>query len=75
MSYIIKKNEPLVNLKLTNTGRSNLSSGKLTLTNFSLGDSEMDYSSDTFSLVNILRTYGQILYLRQFHINILYIVT
>lgn len=55
MSYIIKKNEPLVNLKLTNTGRSNLSSGKLTLTNFSLGDSEMDYSSDTFSLVNILR--------------------
>ena len=55
MSYIIKKNEPLVNLKLTNTGRQNLSSGKLTLTNFSLGDSEMDYSSDTFSLVNILR--------------------
>ena len=55
MSYIIKKKEPLVNLKLTNTGRSNLSSGKLTLTNFSLGDSEMDYSSDTFSLVNILR--------------------
>jgi uncharacterized delta-60 repeat protein len=55
MSYIIKQNEPLVNLKLTDTGRKNLSSGKLTFTSFSLGDGEMDYSSDTPSLVNILR--------------------
>ena len=55
MSYIIKQNEPLVNLKLTDTGRKNLSSGKLTFTNFSLGDGEMDYSSDSPTLVNILR--------------------
>jgi hypothetical protein len=55
MSYIIKKNEPLVNLKLTDTGRKNLSSGRLTFTSFSLGDSEMDYSSDLPDLVNILR--------------------
>jgi len=55
MSYIIKKNEPLVNLKLTDTGRRNLSSGSLTFTSFSLGDGEMDYSSDNFTKVNILR--------------------
>ena len=55
MSYIIKKNEPLVNLKLTDTGRKNLSSGRLTFTSFSLGDGEMDYSSDLPDLVNILR--------------------
>ena len=54
MSYIIKKNEPLVNLKLTDTGRRNLSSGSLTFTSFSLGDGEMDYSSDNFQKVNIL---------------------
>lgn len=55
MSYIIKQNEPLVNLKLTDLGRSNLSSGKLTFTNFSLGDGEMDYDAGTPSLINILR--------------------
>lgn len=55
MAYIIKKNEPLVNLKLTNKGRQNLSQGKLTLTYFGLGDGETDYSSDDFSKVNILR--------------------
>lgn len=55
MSYIIKKNEPLVNLKLTNVGRRNLSQGKLTFTTFSLGDGEMDYSSDNPSMVKILR--------------------
>jgi hypothetical protein len=55
MSYIVKKNEPLVNLKLTNAGRVALSSGRLMFTNFGLGDGEMDYSSDTPSLVNVLR--------------------
>lgn len=55
MSYILKKNEALVNLKLTDTGRKNLSAGNLNFANFSLGDSEMDYSSDNFSLVNVLR--------------------
>ena len=55
MSYIIKKNEPLVNLKLTDIGRRNLSSGSLNFTSFGLGDGEMDYSSDNFPKVNILR--------------------
>lgn len=55
MSYIIKKNEPLVNLKLTDTGRKNLASGKLTFTYFGLGDGEMDYSHDSPTNLNILR--------------------
>lgn len=55
MSYIIKKNEPLVNLKLTDIGRRNLSSGNLNFASFGLGDGEMDYSSDNFSRVNVLR--------------------
>jgi len=55
MSYIIKKNNPLVNLKLTDTGRRNLSSGGLNFSTFSLGDGEMDYTSDNVPLTNILR--------------------
>lgn len=55
MSYIIKKTDPLVNLKLTNKGRRNLSNGSLSFVNFTLGDGEMDYSSDDPSLINILR--------------------
>lgn len=55
MSYIIKKNEPLVNLKLTDTGRKNLSSGNLNFSSFVMGDGEMDYSSNNISLVNVLR--------------------
>ena len=55
MSYIIKKNDPLVNVKLTNKGRRNLASGTLTFSSFMLGDSEMDYSNDDKNKVNILR--------------------
>ncbi len=55
MSYVIKKTEPLVNLKLTDTGRKNLSSGGLDFSAFALGDGEMDYSSDNPALINILR--------------------
>jgi hypothetical protein len=55
MSYIIKKTDPLVNLKLTNKGRRNLSNGSLSFVNFTLGDGEMDYSSDNPSLINVLR--------------------
>lgn len=55
MSYIIKKNDALVNVKLTTQGRRNLAAGNLTFTNFILGDSEMDYSSDDKPSVNILR--------------------
>jgi hypothetical protein len=55
MSYIIKKNDPLVNVKLTNNGRRNLAEGTLNFTYFGLGDSEMDYTTDDVSNVNILR--------------------
>ena len=55
MSYIIKKNDPLVNVKLTNNGRRNLAEGTLNFTYFGLGDSEMNYTTDDVSNVNILR--------------------
>lgn len=55
MSYIIKNNDPLINLKLTDTGRRNLSSGELDFSTFVLGDSEMDYSNPKSRLINILR--------------------
>ena len=61
MSYIIKKNDPLVNVKLTNDGRRNLAEGKLNFTYFGLGDGEMDYSIDTKSDVNILRPSDNVL--------------
>lgn len=55
MSYIIKKNDPLINLKLTDTGRRNLSSGELNFATFSLGDGEVDYSNKTPRKLNVLR--------------------
>ena len=55
MSYIIKNNYPLVNLKLTDTGRENLSLGFLNYKFFGLGDGEMDYTNPKPALVNILR--------------------
>ena len=61
MSYIIKKNDPLVNVKLTNNGRRNLAEGTLNFTYFGLGDGEMDYSNDSFPNVNILRPSDNVL--------------
>lgn len=55
MSFIIKKNDPLVNVKLTNNGRRNLAEGTLNFTYFGLGDAEMDYTTDEIPNVNILR--------------------
>lgn len=55
MSFIIKKNDPLVNVKLTNNGRRNLAEGTLNFTYFGLGDGEMDYTTDDIPNVNILR--------------------
>lgn len=55
MSYIIKKNDPLVNLKLTDQGRLLLSNGLLNFSSFSLGDSEMDYTNNSPKKLNILR--------------------
>lgn len=61
MSYIIKKNDPLVNVKLTNTGRRNLAEGNLNFTSFGLGDGEMNYANDSFPSVNILRPSDNVL--------------
>jgi len=55
MSYIIKKTEPLVNVKLTDKGREQLSTGQLKFTNFSLSDGEMVYTNDNTTQLNILR--------------------
>lgn len=55
MGYIIKKTEPLVNVKLTDKGREQLSLGQLRFTKFSLSDGEMVYTNDDTQLLNILR--------------------
>lgn len=55
MSYIIKKTDQLVNLKLTDIGRQNLSNGRLTFNLFALGDGEMDYTNALSNSINILR--------------------
>lgn len=55
MSYIIKKNDPLINLKLTDIGRQNLSNGLLNFKYFLLGDSEMNYRAENYGNLNVLR--------------------
>lgn len=43
MSYIIKKTSPFVSIKLTETGREQLSLGRLTFSYWAIGDSELNY--------------------------------
>jgi hypothetical protein len=43
MSYILKKSEPIINVKLTETGRRKLASGLLNFSSWGVGDSEIDY--------------------------------
>ncbi len=47
MSFILKNNPTVINIKLTNVGRQLLSQGKLTMTKWGIGDSEIDYSFNT----------------------------
>lgn len=64
MSFILKNNPTIINIKLTNVGRQLLSQGKLTITKWAVGDSEIDYtfynkiSFDPF-MANILRPKDQ----------------
>lgn len=44
MSYIIKQNDPIINVKLTETGRRKLASGLLNFASWGVGDSEIDYA-------------------------------
>lgn len=44
MSFILKSDPTVIHIKLTNKGRQLLSTGQLTFSKFSLGDSEIDYA-------------------------------
>lgn len=44
MSYIIKTEPTILNIKLTNKGRELISKGLLTFNSYVLGDSEIDYN-------------------------------
>lgn len=43
MSFILKDNAVVVNIKLTNEGRKKLASGNFNVTKFAVGDSEINY--------------------------------
>ena len=55
MSYIIKNNNPILNVKITDVGRYKLASGVLNYTYFAVGDSEVNYNYPTPSGLNILK--------------------
>jgi hypothetical protein len=55
MSYIIKNNSPILNVKITDKGRLKLASGMLNYTYFAVGDSEVNYNYPTPSGLNILK--------------------
>jgi hypothetical protein len=44
MSFILKDNPVVVNIKLTNEGRKKLASGNFNVSRFAIGDSEINYS-------------------------------
>lgn len=54
MSYIVKKNNPLINVKLTDSGRKQLAEGQLDFTFFSLDDGEIDYFRNNLTSLKIL---------------------
>lgn len=47
MSFILKNSPTVINIKLTNIGRQQLSQGTLTFNKFAIGDSEIDYGFNT----------------------------
>jgi len=47
MSYIIKNTSGLINTRLTDVGRRNISQGNFTISYFQIGDSEVSYSAAT----------------------------
>ena len=46
MSYIINSTSPFVSIKLTEKGREQLASGKLTYSFWGIGDSELNYNRE-----------------------------
>jgi hypothetical protein len=53
MSYIIKKNDPFISIKLTDKGREMLAKGQLTFTSWAIGDSEINYDREDIVTDNI----------------------
>ena len=51
MSYITleNSNSPIVNVKLTDTGRKKLAQGQLNFSAWAIGDSEINYDSEEVS--------------------------
>ena len=47
MSYIIKNTSGLINTRLTDVGRRNISQGNFSISYFQIGDSEVSYSAVT----------------------------
>jgi hypothetical protein len=53
MSYIIKNTSGLINTRLTDVGRRNISQGNFSISYFQIGDSEVSYSAATnYNIVN-----------------------
>jgi hypothetical protein len=53
MSYIIKNTSGLINTRLTDVGRRNISQGNFSISYFQIGDSEISYSAATsYNIVN-----------------------
>lgn len=53
MSYILDNPDAIINIKLTNYGRKQLASGKLTYDYYAFGDSEIDYSYGQTTSLNV----------------------
>ena len=47
MSYVIKDTSGLINTRLTDVGRRNLSQGNFNISYFQIGDSEINYTAVT----------------------------
>ena len=53
MSYVIKNTSGLINTRLTDVGRRNISQGNFSISYFQIGDSEVSYSAATnYNIVN-----------------------
>ena len=53
MGYIIKNTSGLINTRLTDVGRRNISQGSFQISYFSIGDSEVNYTAvPSYSVTN-----------------------
>lgn len=59
MAFILKNNPTIINIKLTNAGRKALAEGRLLLSKWAIGDSEIDY--EFYNSINLSPFYSNIL--------------